>query len=196
MRVNVIGTSGSGKSRFSRELSSILNVPYIEMDSVFWEKDWRMPDDPTFVARLQKAISGDSWVLDGNYSRTVPIKWRAVDYVIWLDFPFLRTLLQSIRRALSRVVTRQELWEGTGNRESWRRLFSKESIVLWSLKSYFPNRNRILSLIQSRDNAGIRFIRVRTQKQRNQVLRAFRETRERYLPAMREQETAPRQWRL
>ncbi|HDY8086621.1 TPA: (d)CMP kinase, partial [Vibrio vulnificus] len=33
-RINVIGTSGSGKSTFSRQLASKLKYPYLEMDAI------------------------------------------------------------------------------------------------------------------------------------------------------------------
>ena len=34
-RINVVGTSGSGKSTFSKKLASKLNCPYIELDQIF-----------------------------------------------------------------------------------------------------------------------------------------------------------------
>lgn len=36
MKINVVGTSGSGKSTFSRRLAAQLAIPYIEMDALFW----------------------------------------------------------------------------------------------------------------------------------------------------------------
>ena len=53
-RINVIGTSGSGKSTFSSELSKALSIKHIEMDKVFWGKDWYWPSDDEFFS-----ISGD-----------------------------------------------------------------------------------------------------------------------------------------
>ncbi|WP_230425695.1 shikimate kinase [Spartinivicinus ruber] len=39
-KINVICTSGSGKSTFAKILAQQLNYSYIEMDSVFWSKNW------------------------------------------------------------------------------------------------------------------------------------------------------------
>ncbi len=44
-KINVIGTSGAGKSTFSKKLAQALNYPYIEMDKVFWESNWKWPTD-------------------------------------------------------------------------------------------------------------------------------------------------------
>lgn len=139
-KINVIGTSGSGKSTFSKKLSTALDIPYIEMDSIFWGKDWYWPKDDIFFSNLRIALSQETWVLDGNYSRTTAIKWKDVDTIIWIDFGFVRTLYQAFSRALKRLITQEELWPGTGNRESLQKLLSKDSIILWTLKNYKKTR--------------------------------------------------------
>lgn len=50
MRVNIIGTSGSGKSTFARRLSEKLAIPYVEMDALFWLKDWQERADADFFS--------------------------------------------------------------------------------------------------------------------------------------------------
>ena len=142
MRINVIGTSASGKSTFSRKLAQVLDVPYIEMDRLFWKPAWEKPTDEEFFANLQTALEQEHWVLDGNYSRTTPLKWPRTEAVIWLDYSFARTLYQAISRAIKRSISQEELWPGTGNIESFGRLFGRDSIVLWSIQSYHRNRRR------------------------------------------------------
>lgn len=57
--------------------------------------------------------------------------------VIWLDLSFLRTVFRVKKRAADRSLMQEELWPGTGNRESFRRAFrSKESIIWWSINQY------------------------------------------------------------
>ncbi|MCO4781141.1 MAG: AAA family ATPase [Candidatus Cloacimonetes bacterium] len=139
-KINVIGTSGSGKSTFAKKLSKKLNIPYVEMDALFWGKNWSMPNDKVLFERLEKALDQDDWVLDGNYTRTTPIKWKKVDTIIWVDLNIIQTLYQSISRALNRIFTQKELWPNTGNKESFRNLFSSDSIVWWTIKTYKKNR--------------------------------------------------------
>lgn len=43
-KINVVGTSGSGKSTFARMLANQLNAPYIEMDALHWLPEWRSKD--------------------------------------------------------------------------------------------------------------------------------------------------------
>ncbi|AIM21016.1 adenylate kinase-like kinase [Serratia sp. SCBI] len=51
-------------------------------------------------------------MLDGNYSRTQPIKWREVDYILWLDYGFGRTLWQAVRRACRRAAGKKRAVAG------------------------------------------------------------------------------------
>ncbi|MDF2153555.1 shikimate kinase [Vibrio sp. CAU 1672] len=142
-RINVVGTSGSGKSTFSRMLSDKLNYPYLEMDAMFWKPNWQESLDEEFFATLEEQLRDEHWVLDGNYNRTVSIKWSRVDTVIWVDFSFPRTIYQAVKRAFIRSVTKQELWQKTGNVESFKKsFFSKRSVILWILKTYKRNRVR------------------------------------------------------
>ncbi len=50
MKINVVGTSGVGKSTLARRLAQILSLPYIEMDRLYWRPDWQgTPDDELFA---------------------------------------------------------------------------------------------------------------------------------------------------
>ncbi|WP_323659246.1 adenylate kinase [Pectobacterium versatile] len=166
MRVNIIGTSGSGKSTLARRLSEKLAIPYIEMDALFWLKDWQERADADFFQRLESALEPESWVLDGNYNRTRDIKWRNVDVVIWVDYCFTRTLFQAVRRAYLRAWRKEELWSGTGNKESFlRSFFSRDSIILWTMKTYSRNRKRYLADLADPRYHHIRFVTLRSPRE-------------------------------
>ena len=115
-----------------RIIAEALGLNYGEIDALFWLPEWTQPADVEFYSDLKTALAGDGWVLDGNYSRTVPIKWARVQVVVWLDLPYLLILYQVISRTLRRSIKQEELW--SGNRESLRKAFlEKDSIILWSL---------------------------------------------------------------
>lgn len=174
MRVNIIGTSGSGKTTFGRQLAQALNIPFIEMDALFWGPDWSFPEDEVLIARLSEALEGESWVLDGNYTRTTPVKWERVEVVIWLDYSFPRTLYQAVSRATRRLFSKEELWPGTGNRETLKMLFSKESIVLYTITSYGRKRKNIIKMMESPEFQTIHFHRLRSTAQSRSFLNAIR----------------------
>jgi hypothetical protein len=50
------------------------------MDAVFWGPNWHWPGDEEFFTKLKNELSRDAWILDGNYTRTIPIKWENVGW--------------------------------------------------------------------------------------------------------------------
>lgn len=166
MKINVIGTSGSGKSTFSRRLAAKLNVPCIEMDTLYWLPDWQGRSDEAMFALLEEKLASPGWVLDGNYNRTRHIKWRDVDLVVWLDYGFSRTLYQAVKRAATRAWRQMELWPGTGNRESFRRaFFSRESIILWTIKTWRSNRKRYVADMRNPHYQHVRFVHLNSPRE-------------------------------
>jgi hypothetical protein len=68
--------------------------------------------------------------------------WRPADTLIWLDLPLSLVMWRLTRRTLRRVTTQEDLWN-TGNRESLRRsFFSRQSILLYALKTHQRNREK------------------------------------------------------
>ena len=164
-RVNVVGTSGSGKSALSRRLAQLWAYPLIEMDQLYWRPGWRMSEDPDFFERLAASLNQPTWVLDGNYQRTEAVKWREVDAVVWLDLSFAQTLVQVTRRAMSRAWHGNELWPGTGNRESFRQTFlTRNSVIWWMITSHARNRRDYLEKMNDPNLSRIKFVRLRSHR--------------------------------
>jgi adenylate kinase family enzyme len=138
-RIAVVGTSGSGKTTFAAQLADRLGLPHVELDALFWEPGWVEPDLATFRARVSEAIAPDGWVLDGNYSRVRDLYLARADTIVWLDLPLWVCLWRVARRAFARAHSREELW-GSGNRESWRKLLSRDSLVWWVIRTHNQRR--------------------------------------------------------
>jgi len=164
MRINVIGTSGIGKSTFSKCIAKKLNILYIELDALCWKANWTESTDEQFFPKVQQAAAMDDWVLDGNYSKTQHIKWKRVQMVVHLDLPFHIVLYRIIARSLIRGSKGQELW--AGNTETiWRHLFTRDSMIWWVIKTFHKNRKRYPSLFNKTENAKIKFVRLRSRKE-------------------------------
>lgn len=171
-RINVIGTSASGKSTFSKTLAHKLNLSYIELDDLFWLDNWQESTNDAFLNKLQYRIdqAPQGYVIDGNYSRTQSIKWKNIDTIIWLDFPFHVNLYRSVKRALQRVVSKQKLWPNSNNKESFRMILTRDSIIWWMIKTHKENQQKYLAIMNQPEYAHIRFIHLRSSKQSQQFL--------------------------
>ncbi|USD66807.1 shikimate kinase [Vibrio sp. SCSIO 43136] len=173
-RINIVGTSGSGKSTFGRQIAQKLNYPYWEMDELFWQPNWVGSDDEAFFSKIEQATCSETWVLDGNYNRTRPVKWKNVDTVIWIDYSKPRTLYHAVTRAIKRIASQQEIWPDTGNKESFGKTFlSRDSILLWTIKTYASNRVRYLEVMSDPQYAHIEFIQLRSPSEAKQFLQSL-----------------------
>ena len=91
-RVNVVGTSASGKSSLALALAARLGVPYVELDALHWEPNWREAPNEVMRERVAAAIAAEAWVVDGNYAAVRDLVWASVDTVVWLDLPRLTVM--------------------------------------------------------------------------------------------------------
>ncbi len=170
-RINVIGTSGSGKSTFAKSLAEALQLPYFEMDQLFWKPNWVESTDEEFLPKVEQVAACPQWVLDGNYSRSFPIKLKRAQLLVWIDLPFLTTTYRVTRRAIQRSLSQTELWPDTGNRESLKKsFFSKDSVIWWSITHYQSTGVKYEQLMHSEAYGDIAFLRFTSRKQIKRLL--------------------------
>jgi len=160
-RINVVGTTGSGKTTVAREIARRLGIEHIELDALFWKPDWGQTPDDEFLPAVDEATRDERWVLDGNYSRTRPIVWPRADTVVWLDYRFPRVFAQLLWRTIRRSITKEELWSGC--REGFRvSFFSRESILIWCLQTYWRRRRNYPELFSRPEYEHLRLIHLRS----------------------------------
>jgi len=145
-RVAIVGTSCSGKTTFAKELARKLNKKHVELDAINWLPGWTPRPDADFKELVEKAISEDEWIIDGNYSRVRDLVWERATTLIWLNYSFPIVMYRALSRTLKRAVNRQVLY--SGNRESLRMAFlTKDSILLWVLKTYHRRRREYTRML-------------------------------------------------
>ena len=141
-RVVVIGTTGSGKSTLAEQLAAQNGLRVIELDALFWGRDWQPVPLELFRHRVERETRDDGWIVVGNYGQVRDIVWPNADTLIWLDLPLSLVMWRLVRRTVRRAASKEELW-GTGNRETFRNSFlSRQSILLWALKTHRRNRQK------------------------------------------------------
>lgn len=95
-RIIVIGSPGSGKSTFSRELNRITNIPLYYLDMLFWREDKSHVDRGELIKRIKEVFREDTWIIDGNYGATLKLRLDECDTVFFLDYP-LEVCLSGIK---------------------------------------------------------------------------------------------------
>lgn len=87
LKVMVIGCPGSGKSTFSRKLSEVTNIPLYYLDMLFHKADRSNASRDEFDEKLNQILEKESWIIDGNYQRTLFPRLESCDTVFLLDLP-------------------------------------------------------------------------------------------------------------
>lgn len=139
-RVQVVGTSGSGKSSVAAALALRLGVPHIELDALHWLPGWTERPVAEFRAALAEQLETDGWVVDGNYGNQArDLVWARVDTVLWLDLPRSTVLRQVSMRTFRRWWRSELLW-GTNREELRKTLLGRDSILWWAWSTHARRR--------------------------------------------------------
>jgi adenylate kinase family enzyme len=141
-RINVKGTSGSGKTTFAQELARRLDLPFVELDALHHGPNWNEATAEELRARVREAMeaNADGWVIDGNYEAKLgDTVIGAADTIVWLDLPLPLKLRRVARRTRERIRDDVELWNG--NKETWRNaLWGRDSLFAWLIRGHFRHR--------------------------------------------------------
>jgi adenylate kinase family enzyme len=112
-KVLVLGCAGSGKSTFSSRLGQVTGLPVIHLDSFYWKPGWIAATEEEWDQIIDELVRLDSYIMDGNYSRTLNKRLLDADAVFYFDFPRLLCIYRAIkRRIMNHGRTREDMAEG------------------------------------------------------------------------------------
>lgn len=97
-RILLIGSPGSGKSTLSKQLQQKLNLPLYHLDKLYWLENWQMTSEASFDRQLHDILQQPAWIIDGNYSRTLPDRLAKSDTVIYLNYSRWTSLYGVLKR--------------------------------------------------------------------------------------------------
>ena len=97
-RILVIGGNGAGKSYFSKKLSEVTGIPVVHLDRVKWRENWQSVTREEFDSKLMAELERPEWIIDGNFSRTMPLRLEYADTVFYFDFSTVKCLFGVLGR--------------------------------------------------------------------------------------------------
>ena len=132
-------------------LAAKLQIPHAELDNLHWLPDWQERGEAEFRELVDIATQQPAWVIDGAYSVVRDLVWGRADVIVWLNYSFATTAWQLIRRTIRRNM--QKVPCCNGNFESVKLSLSRDSILLWLLKTYAKNRRTFPLALKQYSNA-------------------------------------------
>ena len=135
-RIMIIGSGGAGKSTLARQLGPVLGLPVFHLDKLHWQPGWVSLPAEEWQGQVADLAQSEYWIIDGNYSGSLPIRLQAADTVIFLDYPWWRCLGRVLKRWLQyRGRSRPDITEGCPERLNWE-------MIKW-VSIDFPRHNRV-----------------------------------------------------
>lgn len=158
-RVLVIGSSGAGKSTFARRLGEKTGLKVIHLDRLFWKPNWvETADKNEWKAVLEKALAGEAWIADGNFSATLEMRLEKCDTVIFLDMPRALCVYRILKRlALYRKGSRPDMADGCDEKFDWE--FTK-----WTWNYPARSKPKVEALLKRFENEK-RIIRLKSRRE-------------------------------
>jgi adenylate kinase family enzyme len=145
-RVLVIGPGGAGKSTFARQLGKALNIEVNHLDAAYWRSGWTKPSEDEWVQTVNRLVSGDSWILDGNFGGTLELRLKHCDTIVFLDMPRLLCLWRVVkRRLLYRNRSRPDMAEGCHEKLDLE-------FILWVWNYSRRSRPKVVKLLREQVN--------------------------------------------
>jgi len=100
-KVLVLGCGGSGRSSFARQIGQITGLKVYHLDIFFWKPGLITTPNEEWEAFINQIVYEDEWIIDGNYTRTLDLRLKEADTVIFFDMARTRRMCRIIRRRFS-----------------------------------------------------------------------------------------------
>jgi adenylate kinase family enzyme len=158
-RICILGPSNSGKSTLAEAIAQKRVLEVIHLDLLYHlpNTDWEARPTDDFVALHDAAITGERWVVDGNYSMCMPQRFLRATGLILLDISIPASLFRYYRRTM---FEHQRIGGLEGNRDSikWDMIYH---IAVVTPK----NRKRYANMFHDIDLPKVRLTSIRAIKQ-------------------------------
>ncbi len=118
-RIMVVGSSGAGKTTFSRGIAQQFGLTHISMDKeFFWLPGWVARERSEQRQMIAAAIQLDRWIMDGSNPSSFDLRLPKTDVVLWVRISRLVCIWSVLKRvAKSYGKTRPDM--ALGCAEQW-----------------------------------------------------------------------------
>ncbi len=151
-RIVIVGSGGSGKSMLAKQMGAALGRDVVHLDRLLWKPGWVRVAPQEQEAVIAEAVSGPSWIVEGDHIRTQALRFAACDTIIFLDFSRQVCLWRTLRRfALNYGKSRLGMADGCPERLNWTLLkwvwrypLDNRAQVVDNIKRYAPGRKIVV----------------------------------------------------
>lgn len=141
-------SSGAGKSTFARRLGEQFGLPVYHLDVLFWKPGWVESSTDEFAAAQLEVVKKPTWIIEGNYTDTYPLRQARADTLIYLDVSLGLSLWRVVaRRVRYRQKTRPDMASGCPEKLD-------PSFLWFILRTYHSRRHKMPALLEQFRQSG------------------------------------------
>ena len=167
-RIVIVGSGGSGKSTLARQMGVVLGLDVVHLDRLLWKPGWVRLAPQEQEAVIADAVRGSRWIVEGDHIRTQPLRFAALDTIIFLDFSRWVCLWHTVKRlVLNYGKSRLGVAKGCPERLNW-------TLLKWVWRYPLDNRAQVISNIE-RYASGRKVIVLRDSKEVKRFLASLQE---------------------
>jgi len=112
-RILIFGPCGAGKSTLAVKLGELLHLDVYHLDKIFWQPGWQEMDMAEFIPKVNNVAAKASWIIDGNYTKSLELRMQRADSILFLEFSRAFCTVRITKRILkSYGKVRPDLGEG------------------------------------------------------------------------------------
>lgn len=156
----IIGPNGCGKTTLANELASKLELPLVHLDVLFWRDGWEGVPKEEFDALLARELVKPQWIIDGNITRTIPLRLTYCDTVIYMDFSRVKCVCGAVKRVIKNYGKSRPDMGGTCPERFDRKKFEFLKAV-WNFNK--NNRSRFYDMLKNADDVPVIVLKNRRQ---------------------------------
>jgi len=119
-RILIFGLPGSGKSTFAVLLGQLLNLPVHHLDCYFFTENWQERNYQEFLQLHQTLVDDPAWVIDGNATKSLEVRFAHADMAIYFRFNRLLCLWRVFKRMFSSGQQIQATPAGCSKKVRWQ----------------------------------------------------------------------------
>lgn len=165
-RICLIGPAGAGKSTLAFKLGEHFNFPVIHLDKLHHEPsgNWIARPKEGFLKDHNQAIAADQWVIEGNYTRSMPQRFDRADTIIIIEINRFVSLYRHTMRYIKQKCGIEKRYGQPDNVEDHYNM----SMVWWILQPKILDKKR-------REKMKIRNALLEKHREKLIYIRSFKE---------------------
>lgn len=145
MRIMIFGRPGSGKSTTATRLGKLLALPVYHLDKYFFVENWKERNYQEFLQIQQDLVNHDSWIIDGNATKSLEMRYARAQVVLYFNYPRPTCLWRLFKRTWRKDVAIQDRAAGCHENVRWQLVKymwgfdERVQDVLVNLKNSYPD---------------------------------------------------------